>query len=314
MASDPAASASSRSARAPTRGPWLNLSRLGLAFGRAIGGVWTHGDLFSGAAISFYALFSMLPMVILFAIILGAAFPNARVDRILGRLLGGDVHPGILVQTVQEAYDHRGSYGWWGSLTLILSSTGVFGALQIALDRVFECKGRFLAARAAVGALMMIGSLLIFIGVMVGTVLAVRLIRVVGLGPLVGIGITGPAGQAIAAFPAVAQFAIFWVGYRFLPNVPIRWREAWPGALIATVLWQIISYVLGVYIGRVADYTSLYQSLAVVVALLAWIYTLSCTFLFGAEVVAAYAPRRPMAVKLTRRGVPLPGEGDRMAR
>ena len=68
------------------------------------------------------------------------------------------------------------------------------------------------------------------------------------------------------------------------------------------------------YIGRVADYTSLYQSLAVVVALLAWIYTLSCTFLFGAEVVAAYAPRRPMAVKLTRRGVPLPGEGDRMAR
>ena len=296
-------------------GSWLNPPRLGRAFGRAIGGLWTHGDLFSGAAISFYALFSLLPMAVLFAILLGVAFPHARVDRILGRILGGAQHPDILVQTVQEAYSHRGSYGWWGSLTLILSSTGVFGALQVALDRVFECRGRFLPTRVAVGVLMMVGSLLIFIGAMVGTVVAIRLIRFSGLAPLVGVPIApGPAGRLAEVFPAFAQFMVFWVGYRFLPNVPVRWREAWPGALIATILWQIINYVVGLYIGRVADYTSLYQSLGVIVALLAWIYALACTFLFGAEIVAAYAPRRPSAVGLRTRGIPIPGEGDLLAR
>jgi len=316
MARDPSVVPSSiPAARRLTRGPWLNAPRLGRAFGPAVAGLWTHGDLFSGAAISFYALFSLLPMAVLFAIILSLAFPHARIDRLLGRLLGGAQHPDILVSTVQEAYNHRGSYGWWGSLTLILSATGVFGALQIALDRVFECRGRFLATRVAVGVLMMVGSLLLLIGAMIGTVLAVRVLRVSGLAPLVGIPITpGPTSRVLEAFPALAQFVIFWVGYRFLPNVPVRWREAWPGALIATILWQITSYVLGLYIGRVSDYTSLYQSLGVIVALLAWIYALACTFLFGAEIVAAYAPRRPVAVTMRTRGIAIPGEEDLVAR
>ncbi|HYM69757.1 MAG TPA: YihY/virulence factor BrkB family protein [bacterium] len=298
--------------RAPARA-----GRAGAAFVQAIEGLWNHGDLFSGAAISFYALFSLLPLVILFALFINVAFPHAHADRILSRLLGGAQHPDILVLTVQDAYVHRGSLGWLGSLTLILAATGVFGAIQVALDRVFECHGRFLPARLAVGVLMMVGSLVIFLGVMVSTVLTLRVIRETGLAPLLGIPVDprhGGGRAVLTVFPAVAQFGIFWVGYRFLPNVPVRWREAWPGAVIAAVLWQITSYCLGLYIGRVADYTTLYHSLSVIVALLAWIYALACTFLFGAEFVAAYAPRRPIPRRLRTGGIPIPGEGDPVRR
>ncbi|HXX37053.1 MAG TPA: YihY/virulence factor BrkB family protein [bacterium] len=278
----------------------LHVRRPATAFVRAVEGLWYHGDLFSGAAISFYALFSLLPLLILFALFMNLAFPLAHPDRIISRLLGGAEHPDILVRTVQDAYDHRRSLGWFGSLTLMMSATGVFGAVQVALDRVFECHGRLLPVRFAFGVLMMVGSLLIFLGVMVSTVLTLRLIRQAGLAPLLGIPLDPRhgGGRVLAIFPAVAQFGIFWVGYRLLPNVSIRWSEAWPGAIIAAVLWQITSYFLGLYIGRVADYTTLYHSLGVIVALLAWIYALACTFLFGAEFVAAYAknqsaPARP---------------------
>jgi membrane protein len=286
--------------------------RPGLAFVRAVAGLWNHGDLFSGAAISFYALFSLLPLVILFALFINLAFPHLHADRIISRLLGGAQHPDVLVLTVQDAYTHRSSLGWLGSLTLIVAATGVFGAIQIALDKVFECHGRFLPTRLAVGVLMMVGSLLIFLGVMVLTVLTLRLIRESGLAAILGIPDPRHGGGRVVltVFPAVAQFGIFWVGYRFLPNVPVRWREAWPGAAIATVVWQITSYLLGLYIGRVADYTTLYHSLSVIVALLAWIYALACTFLFGAEYVAAYAPRRPVPRRMRTAGIPIPGEGD----
>ncbi len=293
-------------ARTPPR-----LRRAATAAVRAIAGLWYHGDLFSAAAISFYALFSLLPLLILFAVFINVAFPHAHPDRIISRLVGGAQHPDILLRTVQDAYGHRASLGWFGSVTLIVAATGVFGAIQVALDRVFECHGRLLPARFAVGVLMMVGSLLIFISVMVSTVLTLRLLRQAGLAPILGIPLDPRhgGGRILALFPVVAQFGIFWVGYRFLPNVSVRWSEAWPGAVIATVLWQATSYVLGLYIGRVADYTALYQSLGVVVALLAWIYALACTFLFGAEFVAAYAPRRPVPARLRNAGIPLPGQG-----
>jgi len=281
-----------------------------LALGRAVSGFWRHGDLFTGAAISFYALFSLLPLTILFGTLINLAFPHAPVDRIFGRLMGDAQHPDILALTVQDAYDHRRSLGWLGSLTLILAAGGVFTAVQIGLDRVFECRGRLMSRRFAVGVLMMIGSLLIFFGVMVGTVFALRLIRISGLAPLLGLPINprGGGAQVLAVVPAVAQFAIFWVGYRFLPNVRTRWRDTWPGAALAAAIWQITNYGLGWYVARFADYTSLYHSLGVVVALLSWIYALACTFLFGAEFVAAYGPDRP--VRRRRGGIPIPGEGD----
>jgi len=281
-----------------------------LALGRAVAGFWRHGDLFTGAAISFYALFSLLPLTILFGLFLSLAFPHAPVDQIIGRLMGGAQHPDILAQTVQETYDHRRSLGWLGSLTLILAAAGVFTAVQIGLDRVFECRGRLVTRRFAVGVLMMIGSLLIFLGVMVGTVLTLRLIRDSGLAPVLGLPINPRrgGGRVIAAVPAVAQFAIFWVGYRFLPNVRTRWRDTWPGAALATAVWQATSYGLGLYVERFAGYMPLYHSLGVVVALLSWVYALACTFLFGAEFVAAYGPDRP--ARLRSGGIAIPGEGD----
>jgi membrane protein len=263
---------------------------VGLSLIRAIANFWIHGDLFSGASISFYALFSMLPIAVLLVIGVHAAFPGGATERMIARLFGGNPNTDIITQTIQEAYDQRQSLGWAGGLTLLIAATGVFAAVQVALDRIWDSGGRLFTHRLGIGVLIMMASLLIFIGTLIGTIMALRLARLLGLGLLIEPRppITHGVRPVLAITTMLAQFGIFWTGYRFLPSVPVRWRDAWPGALVGTVVWQITDQILGWYILRFSDYGSLYHSLGIIVALITWVYALSCTFLFGAEFVAQW--------------------------
>jgi len=270
------------------------LRREALLLGRAVHGFWRHGDLFSGAAISFYALFSLLPMTLLLLVGLQFISSSSRVMRIAGRLLGlGDTD--IILGTVRTAYAQRGSFGWVGTVTLILAAAGVFGAVQVAFDRVWEVKGRIFHARFLIGIITMAASLLIFLGMLVTTATAFRLIRTSAVGLWLGWPLQPPSRTSGAPWVAVtlAQLIIFWVGYRFLPNVPIRWRDALPGALIAATVWQVITRVLGWYLGSVVNFATLYHSLGAIMALLVWVYGLACSFLLGAEFVAQRAAEIP---------------------
>jgi membrane protein len=265
--------------------PWTR--RTLALFVRAIHKFWEHGDLFSSAAISFYALFSLLPLVILFLVSLQLFFPYDAVHRNLGRLFGL-TDSDVVLQTVQNAYAHEATLGWVGVITLMIAATGVFGGLQVALDRIWESRGRTMHLRFLVGVLTMAASLLIFVAVLIGTVFVFRFIRTSVIGEWLGWPRTPPrgSGHALAIATGLAQFGIFWTGYRFLPNVPVRWREALPGALVAAVVWHAVAYAIGWYLGTVADYTTLYHQLAIIVALLVWVYGLSASFLLGAEFVA----------------------------
>jgi len=279
------------------RGPALaapeksSIGRGAMAVARAAQKFWEHGDLFSGAAISYYALFSLLPLALLLLLALQTLYSSEVVMRNLGRLFGL-ARADIVFETVRGAYAEHQSLGWVGFVTLVLAAAGVFSAVQAALDRVWEVRGRTVLARFLIGILIMAASLLIFLGLLVGTALTFRLIRTTLIGEWLGWPRIPPRGtrNALGIASALSQFTIFWTGYRFLPNVPVRWRDALPGALIAAGIWHGIAYLLGWYLGWVVDYTTLYHSLGAILALLVWVYGLSCTFLFGAEIVAQRTP------------------------
>lgn len=270
--------------------------RVALAFGRALEGFWKHGDLFSSAAISFYALFSLLPLAILLLMGLQLVIPAAAVTRNIGRLFGGLPEADILIRTIREAYIQQGSLGVIGGLSLVLAAGGVFGALQVALDRVWECRGRIFHLRFFVGILIMVASLLIFLGMLLATIMAFRVIRYSQLGALLGWPRERPRemGSVLTTSTVLAQFAIFWVGYRFLPNAYVRWQDAWPGSAVATVVWHVVSYGLGWYLSRIADFATLYHQLQAIMALLVWVYGVSCSFLLGAEFTVQWTTRRPV--------------------
>ncbi len=264
--------------------------RVTLAFGRAVLGFWRHGDLFSAAAIGFYALFSLLPLAVLLLIGLQVVFPAAAVARNIGRLFGGLGDADLLLRAIRDAYSQQRTLGVVGLLSLTVAATGVFAALQVALDRVWEVRGRIFHLRFLVGILTMALSLLIFLGMLIATVLVFRLIRYSEIGYLLGWPRRPPAGtgRVLTVSTALAQFAIFWTGYRFLPNAYVRWSDAWPGAIVATAVWHGIAYALSLYLARVADFATLYHQLQAIMALLVWVYALACSFLLGAEFVVQW--------------------------
>ncbi len=256
------------------------------AFVRAFDRFWRHGDLFSAAAISYYALFSLLPLAILVLVSLQLIFPADRVVRNMGRLFGGLTDTNIIITTIKAALAQQRSVGLVGIVLLIAAATGVFTAVQQALDRIWECRGRVFHHRWLIGVMTMAMSLLIFLGMMLLTIFVFRLIRTSLVGMWLGWPRTpqpGSGGSALAIATSLAQFGIFWSGYRFLSNAYVRWRDAWPGALIATALWHVISLGLNVYLSRIADFGTLYHQVQAIMTLLVWVYGLVCSFLFGAE-------------------------------
>lgn len=268
-------------------------SRFLITLVRAARNFWLHGNLFSSAAISYYSLFSLLPLAILLLLMIQFLLPSQRIEETIADLFGRGANGDILVRTLKDAYEQRKSLGWEGGIALILAATGVFTAVQGALDKVWECRGRMLPGRLAVGIFVMAGSLMVFLGAFLSTILVSHLFEFGDLAYVLGLpAIPFDRPHAVALTSALAQFGLFVVGYRFLPSVPVRWRDVWPGAMLAAILWQVIVYLLGEYIGGIAGYTSLYHSLGVLVALLTWVYALACTFLYGAEFVAEWSLRR----------------------
>lgn len=72
--------------------------------------------------------------------------------------------------------------------------------------------------------------------------------------------------------------------YYFGPNRPLkRWRDVWPGAMVATVLWLVTTSVFGWYVTNIATYNVLYGSIGAVVTFLVWTYVLAVIALLGCE-------------------------------
>jgi membrane protein len=266
--------------------------RLDATFVRALARFWRHGDFFPAAAISFYALFSLLPLAILLLVSLQLIAPADVISRNMGRLFGGLTDANILLKTIRAAYVQHGRLGWFGGVALIVAAAGVFNAVQYALNRVWEVPGRHFHLQFLLGMLMMATSLLVFLGTLVAIANTMRFLRFGEVGTLLGhprLPRTGPA-SFLSITTAVAQFAVFWMAYRLLPNVRIRWRDAWLGALIAAVLWHVIVIGIGWYLAYVSDYSTLYNQVQTIMALIIWVYALACCFLLGAEFVAEWTP------------------------
>lgn len=266
--------------------------RAGLTFIRALERFWRHGDLFPAAAISFYAIFSILPLTILLLVSLQLIAPAEVISKNMGRLFGGLADTDILLRTVRDAYAQHGRLGWLGGIALIAAAAGVFGAIQVGLNRVWEVPGRHFHLQFLLGVLMIAVSLLVFVGTLMAIAYTMRFLRAGEVGTLLGhprLPRSGPA-SFLSIATAVAQFGIFWVAYKVLPNVRIRWRDAWPGALVAAGLWHIIVLGIGWYLAVVSDYSTLYHQVQTIMALLVWVYALNCCFLFGAEFVAEWTP------------------------
>jgi membrane protein len=276
------------------------------------------------AALAFYTLFSLAPLLLLIVSILGLVFgQGAAQEQFVGQVRGLVGSSGAdAVQTALENAD-QGSGGILGTIigivTLLFGATGIMVQLQNAMNTIWEVKPdpeqsgimHLIKVRVlSLGMLLAIGFLLL-VSLLVSTVLS-------GLGSylasiLPGAEILWHIVNFFISFTVITL--LFALMFKYLPDVRIGWRDVWVGAIFTAFLFEIGKYALGLYLGNSAV-ASTYGAAGSLVVLLLWVFYSAQLFLFGAEFTQVYARQRGAQIEPAEHAVPAdqPEDGRRAAK
>jgi membrane protein len=273
---------------------------------RAFNRFQEHNGPDHAAAVAYYTLMSLLPLLI-FMISLGVAVMGSFEQAFRGAML---LMNGVVVHMEQSNVDalrtfvERALRFRIPALVILMwTSRRIFGALFTALEKVFGVPGRGFVR----GNLMALGMVLTAgIGVLLTMVTSMMLAVAEGLFQR----FAGPAGtETLNAFlavmvtkvaPVVITFSFFFLVYRVVPRRVVTSRHAAIGALLATVLWEAAKSAFAYYLRNLARYAGLYGTLEGIIVLAVWLELSVSIVLFCGEVVAlVIPPKRPPAAAVS---------------
>jgi membrane protein len=249
-----------------------------------------------GAALAYYTMFSIAPLLLIVISITGLIFGVESVrGEIVGQLQGLMGHQGAaavqgLLDSVSKPAESV-TATMIGIILLLIGATSVFAELQDALDRIWRAPKRnkggiwsLLRARLlSFGMILGIGFLL-----MVSLVVSAALAALGKVwGPLFADReILANLINFLVSF--VFTTTLFAMIYKIMPRVKVDWTDVWIGATVTALLFTIGKFLIGVYIGK-SGVTSGFGAAGSLFVLLLWVYYSAQIFLMGAEFTWAYA-------------------------
>ena len=259
-----------------------------------------------GAALAYYTVFSLAPLVLVLLAIVGIIFrdnPAGAWDKITQQMSYFlDQSAVEVVQSIAQKASQPGKgliATIIGVALALFGASGVFGQLQDALNTIWGVKAKpgggmwgFLRVRFLSFA-------------MVGGICFLLLVSLILEGVLKGfshyVQSVLPGGIVVAMtvyliFDFTVIVLVFAIIFKFLPDVEIQWRDVWIGAAITAVFFGIGKWALGLYLGSGAA-GSAYGAASSLITLLLWVYYSSQILLFGAEFTQVYANRAGRALK-----------------
>jgi membrane protein len=262
-----------------------------------------------GAAISYYTVFSLAPLLVIVIAVAGAVFGREAVQGQISAQLGGLMGPSgaeMIEGLVAAASDtDRGLVaGLIGFFLLLVGATTVFAELQSALDRIWKVpeskkpSGIFgmLRARLMSFGLILGVAFLLMASLVVSAVLAAVGNWIGGLMP--GWEVTlHVLNIAVSLTILTVLFAMI---FKLMPSTDVGWSDVWFGAFVTAILFEVGKVLIGLYIGK-SGMNESFEAAGSLVILLAWVYYAAQIFLLGAEFTKAYAdahgslsgPRKP---------------------
>jgi membrane protein len=264
----------------------------------AVTGYIANNALSRGAAMSFYAVTSLTPILLIVVAVAGIAFGQESVRdglvREMGGLLGresGDLVKSMLTKSTDPKTGTLATI--FGVVMLLITASGVFGEMQSALNATWKTKAPdepfFSMIRSRATSLGLVGAL--------GFLLMVSLAASTGLsalGEYLGSkNVLAPLIlSAVNALVSIVLFtALFAAIYKVLPDTPIAWRDVRTGAFLTALMFTAGKSLIGWYLGTTATSSSNGAAGALIVILL-WTYYSAQIFLFGSEVTKAIADAR----------------------
>jgi membrane protein len=248
-----------------------------------------------GAALAYYAVFSLAPFLVLAIGAAGALFGHEaareRVSAEVGRLVGPE--GGQAVQAVVASADQGGAAvgSVLGVVMLVVGAAALFGQLRDALNTVWDVRPRprggawrFVRDRLLSLSMVLGTAFLLLVSLAVSSLLA-------ALAAVLGDWHLGAVGLAVTGLVDLAVFtALFALLFRYLPDAPVAWRDVWLAAAVTAALFTVGKSLIGLYLGRAGVGTA-FGAAGSLAVLLVWLYYAAQVFLFGAELTRAYAER-----------------------
>jgi YihY family inner membrane protein len=250
-----------------------------------------------GAALSYYTLFSLAPLLVLIIAIAGLIFGQdaaqgaiiAQLQGIMGKE-GATAIQGLLQAAREPSTGIVASIV--GGFLLLLGATAIFAELQTDLDRIWQVPAQqkpsglwgWLRSRVLSFGLVLGLAFMLMISLVVSAALAATSTWLGG----------GETAESVLAtvLNFVASFALFTVLfamiYKIMPTAKISWHDVWMGAAVTALLFNIGKSLIGLYLAK-SSVASGFGAAGSFVILVAWFYYSAQIFLFGAEYTWVYA-------------------------
>jgi membrane protein len=251
-----------------------------------------------GAALAYYTIFSLAPLLVIAIAIAGLAFGvQAAQGEITGQIQGliGWEGAKAVQAMIQSAHKpaHSAIASMVGVLALLLGASGVFSEMQDALNSIWHVspgdksgvwnlvKERLMSFGMVLG----IGFLLL-VSLLFSAVLAALAKYVEGVLPLSAVFLHAVDFLISLLFITVLFAMIF----KLLPNVDIAWSDVWMGATLTSLLFTVGKFVIGFYIGKSVS-ASAYGAAGSLVMVVGWVYYSALLLYFGAEFTRVYTKK-----------------------
>jgi membrane protein len=251
-----------------------------------------------GAALAYYTVFSIAPLILITITIAGAIFGDeAARGQVFVHMRGliGDTGAEVVNEMVKDA--SRAGTGaiatTLGIVALLFGASGVFGQLRAALNTIYRVPAKdapivinFLKERFLSMATVMVIGFLLLVALIIDT----------------GISAAGdymhnriPGGETLwhvveLLVSTAIVTVLFALIFRYMPDIRTPWRDVWFAAIVTAILFSIGKFALGLYLGKKAT-ESTHSAAGALIVLLLWVYYSAQILFFGAELTQAYARR-----------------------
>ncbi len=239
------------------------------------------------AAIAYHVLFSVIPIVALLIATFGFMI---RVPQIQQRVLEGvlanvPIKAGLVIDSLRAVSNASAPLTILGIIGLLWPALGLFGTIRDSLNLAWGIRrGRSLVRQHLLDLAAVVG---------LGLLIAISISGTIALHSLRNASVIVTGGHsatvdlmwraAAFAFPALISFVALLFLYRYVPNVRHGFRDVWPGALVATLLFELAKHGFTWYVANWSQVELLYGALGTVMLFLLWVYLSAMILLIGAE-------------------------------
>jgi membrane protein len=257
------------------------------------------------AALSYYTVFSLPPLLLLILAIIGFFVDPADAQGHFMDQLTGLVGPqgGEAMRTMVEQANHPkgGIMAVVGIVTLLLGATGAFTQLQDALNTAWEVKPDpkaggikpFIAKRLLSFGMILVIAFMLLVSFVISALIS-------AFGDVLNNYLGGAGATIVQVLQIVIGLAVTWllfaVMFKVLPDAKIAWKDVWVGALVTALLFTVGRFLIGLYLGK-SESANAFGAAAALAIIFVWIYYAAIILFLGAEFTQVWVKRHGRVIE-----------------